>query len=369
MQLTTKSPYLRLLFYSRYPRRVCQTVTRAISRFKSADMFAIKRPDPVCTKHLAIVTLTRIYFLIQAHQSLAREIATPTLPTFIKSCLDIVVKNARAYSNARLLKNIDPLLGVVLGAYNHLLPQYPTVFRPFIPQIRPLTYQLLASTPSVEEAPFLEEKVSNDVASAARHVFARLHLCATKGTSGDEWTKTVRLVISEINITLNRVSRAVVEDWESAAASTNDNLQQTTEALAQPLGALNESMGLPPWTGIFAGAERILGLLSTLETFICCRTASAVNLPLGMVLDMLSRILTLVVPPNKRDSSQNSTRFNAEISRDEREGLFLSLPSIHRAGLSLLIITIERFQRALVPAAEHFVHHVTWLFSVELWNS
>jgi pre-rRNA-processing protein RIX1 len=289
----------------------------------------LTKPDPPSSKKLCLITLTRIFVLTREYPTLVREVTTPSLPAFIQASLQLASSNPPA-----------SLLRTVLGCYSHLLPRHPTIFRSYLKQIHLLLAKAVAPTPSSklgqDQAPGTGVEVTSDVSAAARHLYTQLPCSAPKGASSEEWNTSLNKVIGSAHRTSDRIFRAVVEEWKP---SSRDVPYVNGHALEDEVEDLEAgAMALPPWSGIFAGGERLVNLLSLVKDHLECTTAAPVNLSVGAVVDLITRVFSLTVPSSSGSKAfQNSLRFNNQVGREERENLWVVLPDIHVAAVDILM--------------------------------
>jgi len=196
---------------------------------------------------------------------------------------------------------------------------------------------------------------------SARSLAVLVHQTAPKNTSGEEWGKSVRELVKEIHGTTDQVFRAVVEDWES-----------TVGYISQPIDVNKELEGggkskddYPGWSGIDAGLERLNGLLGYLEEHFKHHTATAVTVPLGIIDDLLTRLMSIAPPVSKSGSDHGSMRLHPGISREEREGLWAGLPQVHIGAMDIYAILIDRLQEGFTSLAQGCVEHITWTFRTD----
>ncbi|OCL05931.1 hypothetical protein AOQ84DRAFT_88028 [Glonium stellatum] len=317
----------------------------------------LTKPDPPTTKKLSIITLTRIFMHTRDYPTLVREITTPSLPTFIQSCLNIIT-----------LRGSNPLLHTVLESFNQLLPRHPTIFRTFRTQMQQILVQVLAPTPS-STVKLADNQVSNffvssEISKSARQLYIQLHQCAPKAASTEEWENLFKDAVSNVHYVANKVFRAVVEDWQSVLGANPVSNGQTLDTIMEDIGP--DLMGLSGWSGVYAGSERMIGLLLLLKELVAIPTATAVNFRLGSLMDLLNRIFSLTVPSySKATDWQNSVRFNNQISREEREQLWAVLPHIHIAAMEIILTLLERFEQTLNPLVIGILDQLTWIFNAE----
>lgn len=328
----------------------------------------LSKTDPSTTKELCIITLTRIFQLIQEHQTLVREITTPSLPGYITSCLNLV-KSRAAHLH---LDGDKTTLNTVLQSFCMLLPHHPTLFRPFLTQIRSLIIPLIAATPSsivVEED--LDQKESaggTHVAHSSRHLFALLSNCAPKNNFAEDWAESVQSIINSIHKSADKAFRAVVESWEPSASQIplSGNLLHD---FSDTVSSLDEDgLGLPAWRGIHAGIERINGLLHSLKALLTAPTKLSVKIPVGAFIDVTERILSITLPWGENETEYSVPIFHPEAGKEERDGLWTDLPIIHVTALEVLSLLILRFGRNSAIACHVILERSLWVFEAECTN-
>ena len=307
----------------------------------------IKRKNSPSTKGLCIITLTRI-FLTHNHQSLIREITTPALPSFVASCHHL----------AQAAEHPSALQLIALHALCELIKLHSTRFRPFMVHLQKLTLSLIAYTPSEASPENQTRTVPTSVADGARSLFVLLHMCGPKTTAGNEWTQSFQSTLATAQRTADRVFRAVVEDWEptveNATVANTDSVHETVKD--HKPGPLN----LPGWTGIYAGIERLDGLLRTLQVFIATKTSVPVLFPISSTMDLVDRVLSARQPSNTKDS-----RIRPEVGRDERDGLTAGLPQLHISAMNLLFVMAQRMGSAFAALAHPALEQIFRIFDDE----
>lgn len=246
----------------------------------------------------------------------------------------------------------------VLHAFNDLIARHPTVFRPFSAQIHSLLVQIIGSSTSTGSLP-------EQVVELSQKLFISLHNCAPKNTSGEEWTNACKLTIDSIHRAADHAFRSVIEQWESTdpnfrnATLTRDSSQLVGDDGPDPLG-------LPGWQGIHEGGDRLTALLRLLSGFMSTRTASTVNIPIGAVLDLTSRLTSVTVP---REGDDDNVQTNPEIGREEREGLWIELPRIHVACIDLFSNILASLETGVISVAQNILEQTLWLFEAENFHS
>lgn len=293
------------------------------------------------------MTLTKIFCMTHGYQTLVREITTPILPTFVTSCLNLL--SSKSSKPGTVPSSLDE---VVFQSFAILVPRYTTIFRPFVSQIRRATRVYLA--PTISDAIYTSASLKND----ARRLTVVVHQTAPKNTGGEEWAKAVRELIQGIHATADQVFRAVIEDWES-----------TTGYIADPADVNQELRGggistedLPSWSGIHAGSERLTGMLELLADYFKSETSTPVTIPLGSLMDMTTRMLSISLPHSDGPSSVGPARLHPAIDRDEKDGLSSALPQIYVASLQLINVVADRMQENFLPLAQGVFDQLAWVF-------
>ncbi|KAG9249093.1 rRNA processing/ribosome biogenesis-domain-containing protein [Calycina marina] len=305
------------------------------------------KPDTYATKELCIITLTKIYCMTLQYQTLVREITTPTLPAFITSCLNLL--SSKSTTN-KLMPS--PLTEVVFWSFATLLPRHTTIYRPFASQIRTIARPYLASTLS-------EGFVPSSVQRSARRLAVLLHQTAAKSAGGEEWGKAFRSAVKEAHVTADQVLRAVIETWESTAGYI-----PTDPDIGLELSGGGEDVdSLPPWQGVDAGIQRLVGLLGLIEEYFKPETSFPVAIPLAIVVDLIDRMLMVLPSSAKRDSLDEAVRIRSGIDRKERDGLWSGIPAVYIGALQLLRVVEDRLQASYLTLAQGSVERVAWVFS------
>lgn len=301
----------------------------------------------------------------RGYPTLVREISTPTLPAFVTSCLDLIEATTSSTLADGDMDVLNSLLESVLYAFYQLLSQYPTIFRPFGAQIQAVVLPLLAPTSPSSTGQTAPHKTSNVLASPqlinlGRQIFVHLHFCAPKNASGQEWAAAYGAVIADLHTAADHVFRSVIEKWDGVG-------RQPGEANPVPLGIVLEmgksAMGLPGWTGILAGVERLAGLLNLLRQFYLEPTISAVSIPLGATIDLLTRIFSITSPSTEHIDRYAGIQFRSEFVKEERDGLCVGLPCIHAAAMQLVSAVIERLGSLFLPLAQGILERIVWILN------
>lgn len=296
----------------------------------------VQRREPAVTKELCLVTLTKIFTLLQGYQTLIREIATPHLQPFAQACLQILKPPASSKAAKPSLDFVES----IFEAISTLLPLYPTTLRPSAVQFRSAAKSFLA--PTTSDGIF----VPRSLQESSQRLVVRLHMTAAKGGGVEEWTKHTNGLIKSFHETADQVLRAVHENWESTTGYT----PQHVDLNGAPHGGDDSADQLPPWTGVEAGSERMIGLLRFLGNCLQCGTKTPVTIPVSHIFDIAMRIAS-IVPPNQGRDKSGATQTNAAIGREEKEELWAVFPEIQIATLELLQVVMRRLERSYTPMA------------------
>lgn len=170
------------------------------------------------------------------------------------------------------------------------------------------------------------------------------------------------LTISSIHRTSDYVFRGIIEQWESVdpalrqAAAPQDYSQEMGDDGPDPLS-------LSGWRGVHSGVDRLIALLRLLSTFFSTPTASAVSIPVGQILDLTSRLTSVIVP---RDSGD--VQANPQIGREERDSLWTELPRIHTVCMKLLLNVVNALETGILSVAQTILEQATWVFRAEKFS-
>ncbi|KAK3296080.1 rRNA processing/ribosome biogenesis-domain-containing protein [Chaetomium fimeti] len=270
----------------------------------------LQKSDPLASKELCIVTLTKIYVLLQGYQTLIREMVTPTLPSYVTACLQLI----KAPASGKPPKVPTSFIDTVACSLSKLVVLYPTTLRPSAPQMKTALRTYIAPTSSDDVV------VPRSLRESSRRLFILLSYTAPKNGSSEEWAAGIRSTIVDSHGTVDQIFRAVVESWESATGYRN----QAVRSGPEPSGGSDTGEELPSWIGVQAGAERLIGQLEFLAEYFNNPTKAPIT---------------------------DSVETNPAIGRDEKAELWSVLPDIHIAVLRLHHALIRRLRENAVPLA------------------
>lgn len=322
-----------------------------VSKWLRGLIVILNKPDPITTKQLCIVTLTRIFMLTREYPTLLRELTTPCLPSFVSACLNHFQGHDLGQTAAQ-----RALLGPVLESISILLPRHPAIFRPFENQLRDIGLHILSTDPFQPDCKYSAPK---ELRSIAQRLLALLPACVPKGGSAEKLDGLIRETVKYLHASADQVFRAVEEDWESTC-----NVISTTEGHTlsdQPEMDVTDGNKHGGWVGIRSGAERMVSHLGFLKHCVLTPTSSAFPLRIGVIADLLTRLMYMQV--SRGDSG--SSRFNPQVSRQEREELWTVLSSIHIASIEIFVALIERLYTASAPTCQQLLELLPWMFEAE----
>ncbi|KAH7162320.1 rRNA processing/ribosome biogenesis-domain-containing protein [Dactylonectria estremocensis] len=319
-------------------------VLRGTGTWIGGLLSVIQKADPMASKELAIVTLARIYMLVHPYQTLVREIATPSLPTFITACVALIKKSPSGEPSKTPL----PVIETICDAFSALIPLYPTTFRPFASQLRTATRSYLSPTLADDHV------ISTSLTRAARRLVISLHHVAAKSGGSDEWAKLVDGLLKELHATADQIFRAVDESWDGSNGYTRSKIELGKE----PYGGSSGSDGLPDWSGINAGTDRLIGLFQYLSDCLRYPTKVPVTIPTGPLVDAVSRVFLIARLSPKSQTWDQALQTNAAIGREEKEELWSLMPDIHIAALHLVQTLFQRLGQSTLSLAPEVLDHI-----------
>ncbi|KAI1082304.1 hypothetical protein F5B20DRAFT_31307 [Whalleya microplaca] len=307
----------------------------------------LQRKEPAVSKDLCIVTLVKIYTLMHAYPTLVREIVTPTLPTFATACLQIL----KPPVSSKASKAPHSLIETVFEALLTLIPLYPTTLRQFSAKIKVETRPYVVATISDGAT------VPSSLQASSRRLAVRLHMTAVKGGDSTEWAKHLHGLVKTFHSTADQVFRAVQENWES----TSGYVSQPGNFDTEPQGGSSSPEQFPPWTGVHAGSERMINLLNYIADYLRCRTKTAVVIPISAIVDVTTRVSSIMPPVAGREKVE-SVQMNPAVGRDEKDELWTVFPDIQLAAMKLLLATAQRLWRNFLPVAQETLEQVLRMF-------
>lgn len=294
------------------------------------------------------MTLARIYISVQPYQTLVREIATPTIPTFVTACLKLI---STPKSGDKLQTPLS-VVETICDTLSALIPLYPTTVRPSSAKLKTAVKPYLAPTQSDEIV------VPHSLQRASRKLVISLHHVAAKSGGSDEWAKLIDVLLKELHSTADQVLRAVQESWEGSNGYTRSRV----EVDGEPNGGGSSANELPSWSGLEAGTERLIGLYQYLSDCLRYPTKAPVTIPTSALVDAASRLLLIARLSPKSQTWDQALQTNAAISRDEKDDLWAALPDVHISALHLIEALFQRLRQNSVAIAPEALDHLVRVF-------
>ncbi|WKT42566.1 Pre-rRNA-processing protein RIX1, N-terminal [Fusarium oxysporum f. sp. vasinfectum] len=323
-------------------------ILRGCQPWVTGLLSVVEKSDPITSKELAIVALTRIYISVQPYQTLVREIATPTIPTFVTACIKLI----SLPKNGEKLQTPLSVIETICDALSALIPLYPTTIRPSNSKLRTAVKPYLVPTQSDETV------IPQSLQRASRKIVISLHHVAAKSGGSDEWAKLIDTLLKELHSTADQVLRAVEESWEGTSGFTRSQVELDNE----PNGGGLSADELPAWSGTNAGADRLIGLFQYLSDCLRYPTKAPVTIPTSALVDAASRLLLIARLSPRSQTWDQALQTNAAIAREEKEELWAALPDIHIAALHLIEALFQRLGQNAVSIAPEVLDHLVRVF-------
>ncbi|KAL8825585.1 MAG: hypothetical protein Q9170_007741 [Blastenia crenularia] len=271
--------------------------------------------------------------------------------------------------SAQQLQTHDSVLSTTLWAFTKLLREYPKAFRPFVDQLYELILPLIACTPST----LLQKDVSSQprvsscpelVAHRARQLFVLLNMHPSKISSGQEWEKSLSVMIDRTQLTADIVFRGISED--SLPWIPSESIQRTPVSLLGICQSEEGDSDLLPWEGVSAGLERLDGRLKTVMSFLMLPTATPTGTPVSKIISLIDRILS-ILPPSSISAKQAATGTSTkpEIGRDEREAVWIWLPFLHTSALRIAEQLVLRLGEDSMSVGQQLLNQAMWILEHE----
>ena len=285
---------------------------------------------------------------------------TPVLPGFISNCLNLL-----KLPSDKDLRLLPGRLNIVLQAFIELLPNFPNSFKPYLTPLRELIFPYLAPT-STSASP-------NQVTGCSAFLtskYARKLLILTEVVvdfDRDKYFETgLKDTILSLHKTADLVFRSLIEEWTPhpdlrQSYSTNFHSNGVEDHEVQDLQP--QDLPLPGWRGIWAGLDRLDGILQTLQAYIATGRTKPSLYRIHGVLDALDRVMSAIAPAN-----DESVRAKPGYAKDEREALFSRLPSLHVSAMKTYHLMALRFGVSLAPIIPLILLQMQWVFDHESMN-
>jgi pre-rRNA-processing protein RIX1 len=306
-------------------------------------LILLKKPDPPLLRCLTIVTLTRIFMLTWEFPTLIREITTPSMPTFVSTCLNNLASRQPTPQEQK----------ATLECFAQLLPRHPTIFRQH--------QDAVANALTV----VFENKASGDhIVDLASRISVLLHQCEPKNGASDKWEATLVANLHSAHAMADRTFMSIEEDWQSVTGTNFINKNVLFELYSKAQEARTPADG-PVGQFVTAGYQGLMSHLRLLSAYFASATSAPVVGTVGAVADLLTRLMSNTISTS---STRSTIRFKRDAAREERDALTEVLPRIHVACLEVLSIILDRYGNALTPALQPFLDQLMWIFHASSAN-
>ncbi|KAI4749497.1 hypothetical protein E4T50_00267 [Aureobasidium sp. EXF-12298] len=306
-------------------------------------LILLKKPDPPLLRCLTIVTLTRIFMLTWEFPTLIREITTPSMPTFVSTCLNNLASRQPTPQEQK----------ATLECFAQLLPRHPTIFR----QHQDAVANALTAV--------FENKASGDhIVDLASRISVLLHQCEPKNGASDKWEATLVANLHSAHAMADRTFMSIEEDWQSVTGTNFINKNILFELYSKAQEARTPADG-PVGQFVIAGYQGLMSHLHLLSAYFASATSAPVVGTVGAVADLLTRLMSNTISTS---STRSTIRFKRDAAREERDALTEVLPRIHVACLEVLSIILDRYGNALTPALQPFLDQLMWIFHASSAN-
>lgn len=305
-------------------------------------------------KELAIIVLSKIFGSVNQYQTLVREIATPNIPAFATACLQLMKAPSLGQAPAAPFVVVES----ICDAFSTLIPLYPATFRPFSSKIKSAIKGYLA--PTISDDVLVPEPLQR----AARKLAITLPCVAAKSGGSEEWANLVDGILRDIHLTADQILRAVDESWEGSAGYGRGRVGPDGELC----GGGDAADQLPLWSGLTAGAERLMGLFAYLADCLMHPTKAPVTIPVGALLDAVSRICLVARQAPKSQTWDQAVATNASIGREEKDELWSCIPDLHISALELVNAMLRRFGPGTLPLIPEALDHLVRVFKSGIGN-
>lgn len=284
---------------------------------------------------MVIRTLTRVFTKLTLDRpTLTRELVTPHLPTFFGVLVGTVTSG----------KGDERVTACAWEALRDCVIAHPVTFRPFVGKTKVVARTFLdgrgAVTPETERV--------------VRELMVALHLCGPAPGSGgnqesgrkanapaNEWTVLFDATVARLHTALDVLFEPVLEEYrEGGRQDGSEEAEMETAVLV----------------------DRVKLLLRSVGSFFTVSTNQQPQIPLGSLMDAVSRILSVSTDPSL-------TEHNPAIEKSRRELLFSLLPGIHAQTMDIMDAVANRLQSALILFIPSLLGHAVALCGQEGYSA
>ena len=253
-------------------------------------------------------------------------------------------------------------LNIVLQSFIELLPRFPNSFKPYLTPLREIIFPYVAPTAT---SAFPSQATGCSAFLTCK--FARKLLVLAElvvDFDRDKYFETgLKDTILSLHKTADLVFRSVIEEWTPhpdlrQSYSTNFHSNGVEDHEVQDLQP--QDLPLPGWRGIWAGLDRLDGILQTLQAYIATRRTKPSLYRVHGVLDALDRVMSAIAP-----ADDESVRAKPGYTKDEREALYSRLPSLHISAMKTYHLMTLRFGVSLAPIIPLILLQMQWVFDHE----
>lgn len=309
-----------------------ETLSRG-KHWVSGLLNALRKPDPSTTKALYILVLTRIFTLSREYPSLVRESTTPSLPQFIKSCVN----------NLSSPSITDKEIHAIVACFLRLIPHHPTIFRTFVKDIADLQRSIIAQHGEVA--------LSIETRTVLARLSPVLHCCAPKQGALIEQTSAISAILENCHHHTDIVLKLVEHGANSGTASATNRRNGASA---------KSSAAETHFHDVNSSAEMLKANLENLTAYILTDSGAVVNFPITEIQNLVTRLLSVVV-----SQRLNLPKFNASVSKDERDACTTVLPRIHVSVLHIVEALFHRFEVETTNLTPSLLQQIQWVFDAE----
>jgi hypothetical protein len=200
--------------------------------------------------------------------------------------------------------------------------------------------------------------VPDSLQRSSRKLAIALHHTAAKAGAVDEWARFLGNVITTFHQTADQVLRGVRESWEPST----DYRASKVDFDEQPHGGGDGPGEFPPWHGITAGSNRMIGLLNLMSDALRYQTKGAVTIPAARLMDVIARGAQVARLSPKTQTWEQAVETEPAVGREEKDELWSVMPDIHIASLDLLAIICDRLGQSFQHLVSDAIDDLTRMF-------
>ncbi|KAF4547962.1 putative rRNA processing/ribosome biogenesis [Elsinoe fawcettii] len=300
----------------------------------------LRKPDPPSTRAIVVTTLTRIFMLTGSYPSLIRDITTPSLSPFIKTCISNVTTGQRDERELR----------VVLESFTQLVSHHHTTFRSHVKDITSMLATEEGQSAARIGTP--AKQIHSSTRTAMSRLAVALHQCEPKQGYAASFEESMKALVSNTHRFADVVFFGVDEDLES----------ENTAAKAETLKDLRKQATDRRISAVYANAQHLNYNLEKLSYQVASDSSGAVSVQVQQLNALIQRLTAIVNSPSENGPN---IRFSADVTRDERDACLHVLPEVHVTALQLLDTLLSRYSISVAQLAQAWISPLRWLFQCE----